>query len=153
MRNAATVSATMPSDTSVGSRAPAEMTTMKPIAIAVLSEDSPASTPPAAPITTSAASHSRGLPSASSQVTPATVDAASVTATAMPSAPLPKCFVNSGTVTATMTTTANRTKPTAGGIAIGVISGPCRNPASRPGDRPRRALAGSPSPGPSPVPG
>ena len=122
---------------------------MKPIAIAVLSEDSPASAPPAAPMTTSAASHSRGLPSASCQVAPATADTASVTAIAMPSAPLPKCGVNSGTVTTTMTMTANRTKPTAGGIAIGVISGPCRSPASRPGDRLRRSLAGSPSPGPS----
>ena len=71
---------------------------MKPIATAVLSEDSPASAPPAAPMTTSAASHSRGLPSASCQVTQATADIASVTAIAMPCGPLPKCGVNSGTV-------------------------------------------------------
>ena len=131
MRNAATVSAMMPNDTSAASRAPADTTTMKPIAIAVLSEDSPASAPPAAPRIASAASHSRGLPSASSQVTPATADTASAAAMAMPRAPLPKCGVNSGTVITTMTSTTNRTALTAGGMSTRLTSGLSRTSRRR----------------------
>src|ERR1700735_3739538 len=59
-RNAATVPAAMASDVSGFSRAPAVEVTTQPTAIAVLSGDSPASTPPATPITDRAAIETRG---------------------------------------------------------------------------------------------
>ena len=49
IRKAAIVSAMIATDSSLASRAPADTVTTKPTATAVLSEDSPARAPPAAP--------------------------------------------------------------------------------------------------------
>ena len=82
IRNAATVSAMMASDTSVLSRTPALKAAAQPKATAGLFGDSPASTPPTAPITGRMARFVRGRSAASIQTIHAAADRASVTAMA-----------------------------------------------------------------------
>ena len=76
----------MPSDTSVLSRTPALKHAAQPMATAGLFGDSPASTPPAAPITTRLPRFSQGLRSASIQTIHAAADRPSATAMARPRA-------------------------------------------------------------------
>src|ERR1700729_2255394 len=90
MRNAATVSAVTANDASAGSRAPADTATTQPTETAVLSDESPARTPPAAPMTTSMTNHKRGRPPANCQTSQAAAEIASAAAVVMPSAPEPK---------------------------------------------------------------
>ena len=75
----------------------------------MLSEDSPARAPPAAPMMASMTIHSRGRSPAKFQTAQARAEMTSVTAIAMPRAPSPKCGVENGTVTITMTSTMSRT--------------------------------------------
>ena len=81
-RNAATVAAMMPSDTSVLSRTPALKHAAQPMATAGLLGDSPASTPPATPITTRLPRFVQRLCSASIQTIHAAADRPSATAIA-----------------------------------------------------------------------
>jgi hypothetical protein len=120
---------------------------------AVLSEDSPASAPPAAPIRASVMIHSRGLSPAKFQIAQATADTASVSAIAMPCPVRPKCGVKNGTVTTTRTSMISRTACTAGGTSIRPIVGPCRSSASRPLGWPPCPSPGTPSAVPSPAGG
>src|SRR6185437_13859752 len=105
IRNAATVSATIATDTSGVNRAPADTVTTQPTATAVLSEESPARAPPAAPMTASKASQTRGRSPTKFQIAQVTAETTSVTAIAMPRAPAPRCGVDNGTVTSTITST------------------------------------------------
>ena len=86
IRNAATVSAMMPSDTSVFSRTPALKHAAQPMATAGLLGDRPASTPPAAPMTARLPRFVQRLCSASIQTIHAAADRPSAIAIARPRA-------------------------------------------------------------------
>ncbi len=95
----------MASDFSLASRDPADEVTTQPTAMAVLSGDSPARAPPAAPITTRDAIISGSQRRRVIHATQATAETPSATAIAVPLAPEPSAGWASGTVSSTTTST------------------------------------------------
>jgi hypothetical protein len=118
-RNAAVVAAVIASEVSVRSRiAAAEQATL-PAATAVLSGDSPASTPPLTPSAASAAVLSRSRRKENIQASQLAAHTPSVTASTMPLAPAPRRGSASGMVTSMPIRMTNRVSTTGGGVSCG----------------------------------
>ena len=122
----------MASDDSELSRTPADEVTTQPTATAGLNADRPASAPPDAAITASAATITELLLPGRSQTSQAMVAAASATMIAMPCAlASPGCGAANGTVASTISSTSTRTAAIDAGGLDESTDGPSRIASQR----------------------